>query len=82
MSKTIRVYKSLTGDDLTVTAYVGPNGQAAIQFTMSQNYSGLSEAQVKDLIQVLQHRLNRDKGFTATEWGGYETIDVDGKGEG
>jgi len=78
MSKKIRIYGSLAGDSLMVTAYVGPNGQAAVQFSTSRDYAALSEAQVRDLIQVLQHRLNRDEGFTATEGGEGETIGVNG----
>jgi len=79
MSKTIRIYQSLSGNDLVVTAYVGPNGQAAVQFTMSRDYAELSEAQVRDLIQVLEFRLKRVSEFTAMEWGEGERIGVNGK---
>ena len=83
MSKTIRVYKPLVGDELSVTAYIGPGWQAAVQITLQgdQGFSGLSEAQVRDLIKILQKRLRKTKGYMATDWGEGDTILPDGSVE-
>jgi len=54
---------------LDVTAFVGKNGNYSIQLTTSTEYFTLTEKQVKDLINILQARL--DCEVTAT---GYESL--------
>lgn len=77
MSKNIRNYLSSTGDMLMVTAFVGSRGNASIQFTLrnQRGYIALSEVQVKDLIKILQKRLDREPGYQATDGGEGELMD-------
>ncbi len=72
MSETIRKYIGKSGNDLNVTAVVGPQGgrfEIILGFDTSKNgYETfrMSEQQVKDLILTLLRRLNCEEGFTAT----------------
>lgn len=78
MSCDIRVYKSLNlgseGDDMSLTAFVGPVGQRrAIQFTIGGKYCAISESACIDLISTIARRLNTEEGFQAT---GHERMDL------
>ena len=63
---------------MSVTATVGPSGHGEIdemrgvQITLETpngyGYARISEPQIRDLIQVLQARLNPDSPFEATGW--------------
>ena len=52
---------------LIVTAFVGGEYGACIQLTTDKDYFTLTEEQVKELINVMQKRLNHEEGFNATD---------------
>jgi len=54
---------------LYIGAFVGKDGDYSVQLTTDKDYITLTEKQVKDLIDILQARL--DRTVTAT---GFETL--------
>ena len=65
-------------DDLSVHAFVGPEGnRGAVQFTIRDRYCLLFEDEVRDLIDTLQKRLANEEGYTAT---GSERDDIEYRG--
>ena len=62
-----------------MTAFVAAKGTSGVQFTLNSGYCALSEKQVKDLIDVLQKRLNHEDGFCATDGGEALIINPDGE---
>lgn len=71
MSNGLRNYKSMPNypeaQDMHVGAFVGGKEyDNCIQFTIGFNYACLTDNQVRDLITVLQKRINKDPGYSAT----------------
>ena len=66
----VEYHDTKSGTTFYVSAFVGKDWNASIQFTMSggENYVCMSDEQVKKLIKILQNRLKRKKGFCATDW--------------
>ena len=66
---TIPVEKGTYGtpSDMDVTAYMGGNHGKCIQLTMREDYVSLSENQVKELIKVLQARIDGTVTSTGSE---------------
>lgn len=78
MSRTIRIYRSIIPEDtrgpgpsssMYVTAYVGGKYGSCIQLTTENDHVCLAENQVRDLITILQARLELAEGFNATGGG-------------
>jgi len=71
MSNTLREYISCSGNDaenMHITAFVGNNkNKSSIQFTIGMKYCCLSQKQLKDLLKVIQNRLDCVKGYSATD---------------
>lgn len=72
MSNTIREYEASIENfpdakNLSVTATMQGNYGSGVQMTIGNEYIVLAENQVKDLIKILQKRLRRDKGYSATD---------------
>jgi hypothetical protein len=55
--------------NLLVTAFVGHDGDASIQIGIGgyKGYEQLTSEEVKELITVLENRLNHIEGFCATD---------------
>ena len=80
MSNDLRDYVPFTGTSgMSVTAFVGKDWNHAVQFTIGHKWCGLSAAQVRDLITVLQKRLVCAEGYSATDHGDRLHIDIDGE---
>jgi hypothetical protein len=72
MSQDIRHYETandwlLKQSDVSLTATVGGDKYGhSIQFTTENDFFVLSEEQLRDLLDVIQKRLNLEDGYTAT----------------
>ena len=67
MSKKLAVFKDKRRKELHIGAFVGEGGNASVQFTTENDYVQLDEIQIRDLIKILKNRINRKKGFRATD---------------
>ena len=76
----LRKYKSEKGDDLYVTAFVGEelencDNRNWVQLTIGNKFVQLSPYQIRDLIWILEGRLNGILTATGDEMYPYKTID-------
>ena len=55
------------GQSMCVTAFVGKDWDASVQFTIGINYCALDSNGVLELIHMLQCRLDKVEGFRATD---------------
>ncbi|MDD5510633.1 MAG: hypothetical protein PHI12_07485 [Dehalococcoidales bacterium] len=61
MSKLLKYFMPATIDDksdrMQVHSFVGPNGNKSVQFTIGMKYCDLEESEIKQLISILQKRI-------------------------
>jgi len=67
MSKELAYFQDEKGNQLWVGAFVGKGGDASVQFTTVNDYTQLNERHIRELIDVLQKRIDRVEGFRATD---------------
>jgi len=85
MSNLLRIYRrneKMSDDEreMSVTAFVGGE-TGSVQFTIGGEYCCLSDAQLKDLIKVLNKRMLRYREYRATDTLGEEIINEYGEVE-
>ena len=70
MSNNIGYFEDIgtdNGQPMCVTAFVGKDWDASVQFTIGMNYCAMDSNDIKELIHMLQCRLDKVEGFRATD---------------